>query len=595
MKESRYHLSQCPPRLADDIEAIVDRAEGDWKAGRQPDLGALLAGVEADGRPPAVWELLDLDCSYRGTDGQQLTEDDYLQRLPEDTAAVRDFFMDRRARQAAWPAVPGYQILGEIASGGMGVVYRATRLSSGEEVALKMVLPGLAVDRAVLRRFRVEMEILASLRVRNVIRFVEAGEHDGRPFFVMPLIRGGSLATRLPEWRLPQPGTPDSRQELDKRRTEVARFLAIVARAVHAIHQAGVIHRDLKPSNILIGDDDEPLVVDVGLGARPEGGEGLTQPGEVLGSYPYMAPEQARGEKPVRVLVDVYSLGAILYELLTGRRPFEALTLAALVEKITDRDLRPLPPSVVNPLVGRRSGLESVCLKCLEKNAADRYQSAEELARELDACAAGRRPAAQGSWLSEARRALGRVRLPEGNALHWGTHALAAAGVSVTFNAGMFVLLTVGAPPWVLWLWLLAVYYGLGWACWYWFLLWRTLHRHERDLVNLWVANGVANGLAFAFFVPLFGGARATELAGFYPFWALLDGLVFFAEGRLATGILFLIGTAYFVASPLLSASSGCAPLLYACLDGVCLVWLGWQNRRCGSKPGPEPMSKYNA
>jgi serine/threonine-protein kinase len=595
MKESRYHLSQCPPRLADDIEAIINRAEGEWKAGRQPDLGALLGGVEADGRPGAVWELLDLDCSYRGKGGQQLTEDDYLQRLPEDTAAVRDFFMDRRARQAAWPAVPGYQILDEIARGGMGVVYRATQVGSGKEVALKMVLPGLAVDRAVLRRFRVEMETLASLDVPNVIRIVEAGEHDGRPFFVMPLIKGGSLANRLHEWGLPRHGTPVSRQELDKRLTEVARFLATVARAVHAIHQAGVIHRDLKPSNILIGDDGEPLVADVGLAARPEGGETFTPTGEVLGCYPYMAPEQARGEKPVRVLVDVYSLGAILYELLTGHRPFEAPTLAALLVQITDRDLRPLPPSIVNPLVGRRSGLESVCLKCLEKNPAARYQSAEELARELDACAAGRRPAAQGSWLSGAWELLGRVRLPEGNAPHWGTHALAAAGVSVTFNAGIYILLTVGTPPWVLWLWLLAVYYGVGWACWYWFLLRRTLNRQERDLVNLWVANGLANGLAFAFFVPLFGDARATDLAGFYPFWALLDGLVFFAEGRMATGILFLIGTAYFAASIPLSALPGCAPLLYGCLDGVCLVWLGWQNRRWGSQPGPAPVSKHTA
>jgi serine/threonine-protein kinase len=592
MTGSRYHLSQYPPRLADHVAAVVDDFEKEWQAGRPPDLHAHLDGIAADGRPAAVWELLKADCSYRGKGGRQLTEDDYLQRLPEDTAAVRDFFTDRRARQAGWPAVPGYQILDEIACGGEGIVYRATRLGSGEQVALKMILPGLALDLMAVRRFRVAMEILASLRVRNVIHIVEAGEHDGRPFFVMPLIKGGSLAKRLSEWLLPSPETPISRQELDRRRIDAARFLAIVARAVHAIHQAGVIHRDLKPSNILIDDDGEPLVADVGLAARPEGGESLTPPGAMLGTLPYMAPEQALGEKPVRVLVDVYSLGAILYELLTGRRPFEA---PALLEQIIDRDRRPLPPSVVNPLVGRRSGLEAVCLKCLEKNPADRYQSAEELARDLDACAAGRRPAAQGSWLSYWLEWLGPFHLPDGNAPHWGTHALAAAALSVTFNSGMFVLLTVGVPPWALWLWLLAVYYGVGWACWYCFLLRRTLNRQERDLVNLWVGNGVANGLAFAFFVPLFGDATATDLAGFYAFWALLDGLVFFAEGRLATGVLFLIGTAYFAASLLLRAWPGGAPLLYAGLDGVCLVWLGWHNRRRGIKPGPAPVSKLTA
>jgi serine/threonine-protein kinase len=275
--------------------------------------------------------------------------------------------------------------------------------------------------------------------------------------------------------------------------------------------------------------------------------------------------------------------------LLTGRRPFEA---PALWEKITDPDLRPLPPSAVNPLVGRKSGLEAVCLKCLEKSPAARYQSAEDLARELDDCAAGRRPAAQGGRLSWVRERVSQFRIPPEDAPHWGTHALAAAVVSVTFNVGLFVLLTAGAAPWVLWLWLLAAYYAAGGACWYWLILRRAMHRYERDLVNLWLGNGVANGLAFAFFVPLFGDAGATDLAGFYPFWALLDGLVFFAEGRLATGVLFLIGTAYFVASILLRAFPGCAPLLYGCLDGVCLVWLGWQSRRWGSKPGPASVAK---
>jgi serine/threonine protein kinase len=596
MKGSRYDLSQCPPGLADHVDAIIKSAEREWEAGRHPDLGALLGAVEADGRPAAVWELLDLDCSYRGGCGQELTEDDYLKQLPEDVAAVRDFFTDRRARQAGLPAVPGYQILNEIAHGGMGVVYRAVHRASGEEVALKMILPGLAVSRAVVHRFRAEIEILAGLGVRNVIRIVEVGEHNGLPFFAMPLIKGGSLAKRLPEWRLPPPQGPVPRPELEALRARVARFLSIVVRAVHALHQADVIHRDLKPSNILIGDDGEPVVADLGVASRA-GGEALTRTGAALGTLPYMAPEQARGEKPVRVLVDVYSLGAVLYELLTGRRPFEAPdnNPAALWEQITDPDRRPLPPSAVNPLVGRNSGLEAVCLNCLEKNPADRYQSAEELARALDACAKGRRPPPPGGRRSWLREKVSQVRIPKEDAPHWGTHAMAAAALSVTLNSGMFVLLTVGAPPWVLWLWLLAVYYAAGWACWYWFLLRRTLHRQERDLINLWVGNAVANGLAFAFFVPLFGDATATDLAGFYPFWALLDGLVFFAEGRLATGVLFLIGTAYFAASLPLRAWPGGAPLLYAGLDGVCLVWLGWHNRRWGSKPGPALVSKPTA
>jgi uncharacterized protein (DUF433 family) len=268
---------------------------------------------------------------------------------------------DRLTRR---PEVPGYEILGELGRGGMGVVYRARQLSLNRVVALKMILAGghSAPDQIV--RFRAEAQAAARLRHPGIVQIHEIGEHDGLPYFSLELVEGGSLAGKLR-------GRP-----LKARRA--AELIEDVARAVQHAHARDILHRDLKPGNILITADGVPKIADFGLAKQLEVA-GPTRTGEVMGTPAYMAPEQAQGRKDIGPAADVYSLGAILYEALTGRPPFVAATDLDMLLQVLEAD--PVPPRQFNPRVPR--DLETVCLKCLRKDPAERYPSAGELADDL--------------------------------------------------------------------------------------------------------------------------------------------------------------------------------------------------------------------
>jgi tetratricopeptide (TPR) repeat protein len=266
----------------------------------------------------------------------------------------------------ALPQIPGYEVEAVLGRGGMGIVFRARHLRLNRPVALKMTLAGAYAGPHELDRFQREAEAVARLRHPNVVQVYDVGDADGRPYFTMELVDGGSLAQKLAG--TPQPARP------------AAQLVATLAGAVHAAHSAGIIHRDLKPANVLLAADGAPKVSDFGLARRLEGGAGLTQSRIALGTPSYMAPEQARGQtKAIGPAVDVYALGAILYELLTGRPPFQGETPAETMLQVISHE--PVPPSHLNAKVPR--DLETVCLKCLHKEPAKRYASAAALADDL--------------------------------------------------------------------------------------------------------------------------------------------------------------------------------------------------------------------
>jgi len=283
------------------------------------------------------------------------------------------------------PCLGDYELIEEIARGGMGVVYRARQAKLNRLVAVKVLLGGQFANPAFIQRFHREAETAARLSHPHIVSIHEVGQHNGQPYFSMELIEGRSLADLCRDKPIPA--------------REAARLLQVIAEALHFAHQRRVLHRDLKPSNVLIDAQGAPHITDFGLAkfvVPPSGGpsaEGLSaQPaeagttsdltltGQVLGSPNYMPPEQAEPKRgPSTAASDVYSLGAILYHLLTGRPPFLADSVTQTLRLVAEGE--PVAPRLLNPALSR--DLETICLKCLEKDASRRYASAQELAEEL--------------------------------------------------------------------------------------------------------------------------------------------------------------------------------------------------------------------
>ena len=268
------------------------------------------------------------------------------------------------------PAAPGYEILQELGRGGMGVVYMARQIKLDRLVALKMILAGGYAGEADLARFQTEAEALARLNHPNIVQVYEVGEHGGVPFFSLEFCPGGSLDRKL-TGTLPEPKV-------------AAKLMQSLAEAMQVAHQANVIHRDLKPANVLLSNDGIPKITDFGL-AKKLDEAGQTRTGQVMGTPSYMAPEQAEGKKVVGPAADIYALGAILYECLVGRPPYKAATSLDTILKVLNE--QPVRPRALNGRIPL--DLEAICLRCLEKNPADRYASAADLAEDLRRFLAG--------------------------------------------------------------------------------------------------------------------------------------------------------------------------------------------------------------
>jgi WD40 repeat protein len=376
-----------PLNLARYIDRVCDRFEDAFLAGRQPSLEDYLATAPPPVRLELAAELLRVELEGRCRRGDRPALAEYAARFPEHQELVAALL--NRASTAApapaapLPAIPGYEILGTLGQGGMAVVYRARQVSLNRPVALKMILAGAYAGARERARFRREAEAAARLRHPNLVQVYEVGEHDGRPFLTLEFVEGGSLAASLQ--LMPQPVRPS------------AELLEAVARAMHHAHQCGIVHRDLKPANVLLApkanaqsleiSDFDPKVTDFGLAKDLDDPSGQTGSGTILGTPSYMAPEQAvAGNQPVGPAADVYALGAVLYEMLTGRPPFKAATVLDTLEQV--RSQEPVPPRRLQPKVPR--DLETITLKCLEKDPRRRYPGAAELAEDLRAFLDGR-------------------------------------------------------------------------------------------------------------------------------------------------------------------------------------------------------------
>jgi hypothetical protein len=379
-------------------ESVCDEFQRVWFAGSQPRIEDYATRISESFRTDLLRELIRIDCSWRRKSGASPRVEDYAPRFPVLSADLPSLLGDKEtviedrrqvyvehpsgidpaivdtaaeASEGADTVAPimrfgDYLLAGEIARGGMGVVYRAKHQRLNRMVALKMILSGRLASDTLVKRFYAEAEAAARLDHSGIVPIYEVGQNGDQHFFAMAFVGGGSLAQRVKSGPLPA--------------QEAAELSQKVAEAVQYAHEHGIVHRDLKPANILLDHNGQPKVTDFGLAKMTDQASDLSTTGDVMGTPSYMAPEQAAGKvHEVGPLADVYSLGAILYCLLTGRPPLQAATVLETLRQVKEEE--PVSPRLLNPSVPL--DLDTVCLKCLRKSPTERYGSAKELANDL--------------------------------------------------------------------------------------------------------------------------------------------------------------------------------------------------------------------
>ncbi len=387
----RISLDGLDIELARRIDAACRRFEADWRAGKTPSIGDYLPEVPEEARSVLHIELEALETELRQANREPTaptgippaTIADAPTLAPtsptvheEATVAPRDQATVDLGSSAPTPLdapltdriryFGDYEVVRELARGGMGVVFLARQVSLNRPVALKMILAGQLADDIDVKRFYTEAEAAANLDHPGIVPIFEVGQHEGQHYFSMGFVEGQSLSQRLADGPLPP--------------REAAALMVKVAEAIGYAHQQGVIHRDLKPGNILLDRIGNPRVTDFGLAKRLQSDSGLTGSGQIMGTPSYMPPEQAGGNRgEVGPAADVYALGATLYALVTGRPPFQAATAMDTVLQVIGEE--PVPPRRLNASIPR--DLETICLKCLEKEPGKRYGSAADLVGDL--------------------------------------------------------------------------------------------------------------------------------------------------------------------------------------------------------------------
>jgi len=499
------------------LAGLLGELTDEIRAGREPDLEAA-----ARRNPDLADELRDLWAA--ATVAEELAV-----LAPEGPTGVwSEGSPDPIEGESPGKFFGNHEILEELGRGGMGVVYRARQVHLNRVVALKRLLRGPSARPEDVARFRAEAASAARLSHPHIVAVFDTGSLDGQPYLVMQYVEGTTLARRLADGPLPAP--------------EAAALLVPVCRAIQHAHERGVLHRDLKPSNILIDRDGSPLVGDFGLAKRIDLGvdAGPTESGAILGTPSFMAPEQAASRRGViGPPTDVYSLGAILYQMLTGRPPFQAATPLDTVLLVLEQD--PVPPRVLNPRAD--PDLEMVALKCLQKHPEHRYPTAAALADDLDCYLAGKPVSARStSFRALAGRYLGETphaALLENWGELWMYHSVALVvfygltywlkGRGVTARWPYFAIFTVGLGAWAA-------------------LFWRLRRRRgpvafvERQLAHVWGA-GVM-GVNLLLVAEWLLGLPVMGLAALLT---ITNGMLFLVKGGILSGEFYVHGALLFL------------------------------------------------
>jgi serine/threonine protein kinase len=594
-----------PLELVARVDAKCDRFEAAWLAGERPRLEEFMGATAGAERDALLRGLLALEIHYRRRAGESPEADEYRTRFPGNDALLALLFgpsappspdssgetlatapLDAPVKPLEWPTVPGYEILDRIGQGGFGVVYKARQVGLNRLVALKMVRDSAYASPDQLARFRREAEAVARLQHPQIVQIYEIGEHDGRPYFSLELADGGSLDRMLAG----KPLTPRDAAELIEK----------LARAVQYAHERGVIHRDLKPANVLLAGSREegnssllptpdsllPKITDFGL-AKQLAEAGQTQSGAVLGTPSYMAPEQAAGQgKHVGPAADIYALGAILYECLTGRPPFQGPTPMDTLLQVISHE--PVPPRLLVPRVD--ADLEAICLKTLEKDPRHRYPTAAALADDLDRYRRGEPVQARSvNLLDRLAKTLRRTE-HESEFRSWGTMLLIAGLVILLKHIGSFVFILTQQDAWMEWVARTVQFVIL--AIVFWQFRPHTLlptNSPERQLWSIWIGYLAAFGVsALAYRLLLWNELlpRGTLLTTqdehlfMLPFTSVLSGFAFFVMGSSYSGRYYLFGLAFFVLAMLMPLQLRWAPLAYGLLWAASLILIGRNLRR---------------
>ncbi len=510
-----------------------------------------------------------------------------LRKRIERRDAVRDVFEspvlgepDAPLTARPLPEVVGYEILEVIGHGGMGVVYKARQVGLNRLVALKMVLAGANASPDSLARFRSEAEAVAQLAHPNIVQIYNISAQDGCPFLAMEYIGGGSLAQQLD-------GTPVPARQ-------AAPLVMSLARAVHHAHQRGIVHRDLKPANVLLLADGTPKIADFGLAKRTDSDYVHTQTGAILGSPSYMAPEQAAGASDkIGPATDVYALGVILYELLTGRPPFRGASLIDTIEQV--REHAPPPPRSLQPKIPR--DLETICLKCLEKQPKRRYATAADLAEDLMLFLRGELIRARSlTLLDHIARSIvhhgfdGRFRGLANRMLLIGPMPLIVHLIAYLFFVGksyfaMAMVTTTGCVLFTVIPILMLTARGS---------LSELPSWQKRHFITVWFGHMVAMLVMLFVVILLTPRDKPETLLMVYPLWAATAASTFLAHATEA-GVFYMVGIVLFSVAVLMALTPRWAPLEVAFFISLNMTVQALYLRRLSQPARQSPQSELLA